>query len=87
MNIDLNRIRNLMEGIRYNYEGSLLDVTYANCSRGCGRVARGGGICPSCAAEELGELIGTDLASQYQVACEGVKHAAEAIYAKVKGES
>lgn len=85
MNIDLNRMRNLMECIRYKYEGSLLDATYAACSR-CGRGARGGGICPDCATEELGELIGTDLARQFQTACKGVMQAAEAIYAKVRTE-
>ncbi|CAG0999422.1 hypothetical protein RHDC4_03078 [Rhodocyclaceae bacterium] len=82
--MDPTKILNLMERIRHNYEGSLLAATYASCSRGCGRRARGGGICPDCATEELGELIGTDLSITYQAACKGVMYAAEAIYTKIR---
>lgn len=84
--MDATKIQMLMKQIRYNYEGALTDATFAACVRGCKNGARGGGICPACATEDLAELIGEDLASQYRAACENLLQASEAIFAKIRGK-
>lgn len=82
--MDLTKVLNLMERISSNYEVRLLDMTYGACIRGCGRSARGGSICPFCATEELGEIIGDDLANEYHEACKNVRRVAQAIHAKLE---
>lgn len=68
---------NLMADIRH--ELPLSPSTYSACAR-CERgFARGGGVCITCCAQELGELVGQELANEYLVACGEERRAAKAV--------
>jgi len=45
------RIINLLHSLRYQYPSGV--TTMGNCSAGCGKPARGSGICKACLTKEL----------------------------------
>jgi hypothetical protein len=67
------KIREAISLIWRNLPGS--SVTFARCSRGCGRGkgGRGGGPCIDCARDDLAKLVGEDKADEYVAAVREVR--------------
>ena len=59
----LERIYDIRHALWRNIANGVF--TSGTCSAGCGRMARGSGLCADCLAKELGELIGKAKAARY----------------------
>ena len=62
-----NVAETLMHCIVYQYPTNTVS-TYSACMNKCGNQSRGGGRCADCLTTALAEIIGTDLAEEYQQA-------------------
>lgn len=59
--------------------------TSGPCSAGCGKSARGSGLCASCATEQLGELVGKQMAAKYAAKIRAIRQMEAAMEAKAAG--
>lgn len=59
----LERIYDLRHALWRNIANGVFTSGY--CATGCGKMARGAGLCADCLAKELGELIGKAKAARY----------------------
>lgn len=67
------------------YNASVGIHTYGPCMNGCGKSARGGGLCFDCATKELGELVGGSLAKIYAKLIKDAKQAESLMDDKAHG--
>jgi hypothetical protein len=47
--------------------------TVSQCREGCGKPARGGGICVSCAEKDLATAVGKEVARKYVLAIRNIR--------------
>lgn len=60
------QIYDLISNIRYDLTHGV--HTYGPCCReGCTEIARGAGACSHCLADDLGKLVGEDLAQEFRL--------------------
>lgn len=64
---------------RMRYEMHPYPTTRSPCSRGCGRSARGGGVCFNCATDDLASHCGRELAFDMADALSKYRECHEAI--------
>ena len=77
------RVEELRSTMWYNAATGI--HTYGACMNGCGKTARGAGLCFDCAAKELGELVGKSLAKIYAKLIKEVKAAESLMDDKAHG--
>ena len=59
--------------------------TSGPCETGCGKSARGSGLCASCATERLGELVGKQMATKYAAKIREIRQLESKMEAKAAG--
>lgn len=67
----IDRVRQLLFDIQYQFPNGI--TTFSLCCNGCDNAARGGGECDKCLTDQLGEIIGNDLAQRHLEAIKNYK--------------
>lgn len=78
----IDEVRTIISDLHYQSSKGI--HTNGPCHNGCGKGARGSGVCPECLEKRLGEIVGKTSAAEYFVAAHKYESIKEKILTKAR---